>query len=78
MKKGLKGSPPLTRDKFNTITSGINTAGITPAYAGQIQCEDVMGQGRRDQPRLRGTNNFYCIIFRALMGSPPLTRDKFT
>ena len=50
------GSPPHTRDKCQARRLKARSPRITPAYAGQITCEDVEARYREDHPRIRGTN----------------------
>ena len=73
---GLVGSSPHTRDKLLSGLQSIFSAGIIPAYAGQIgsifSCTSLI----KDHPRIRGTNCLLPSLIRIHIGSSPHTRDK--
>ena len=71
------GSPPHTRDKFNSLTGKFGQNRITPAYAGQIILIKLQSQVQQDHPRIRGTNELIYSMIKAIIGSPPHTRDKY-
>ena len=71
-----KGSPPLARDKWNRSTSNPDRTRITPACAGQMQMQQLRKSTSQDHPRLRGTNLLVRLHLKAILGSPPLARDK--
>ena len=71
------GSPPHTRDKCQARRLKARSPRITPAYAGQITCEDVEARYREDHPRIRGTNRTGDQRGATAQGSPPHTRDKY-
>ena len=70
------GSSPHTRDKLLSGLQSIFSAGIIPAYAGQIgsifSCTSLI----KDHPRIRGTNCLLPSLIRIHIGSSPQTRDK--
>ena len=70
------GSSPHTRDKLLSGLQSIFSAGIIPAYAGQIgsifSCTSLI----KDHPRIRGTNCLLPSLIRIHIGSSPHTRDK--
>ena len=71
------GSPPLTQDKYIIQIICIADFGITPAYAGQIKPVLAYINSYKDHPRLRRTNLKSLYERSSLLGSPPLTQDKF-
>ena len=71
------GSPPLARDKYMNQYPTTNIFGITPACAGQMFDINLLLAVAQDHPRLRGTNLCQRGIALAVLGSPPLARDKF-
>ena len=71
------GSSPHTRDKFHMCMPVLAFPRIIPAYAGQMPCPQGTSKGRRDHPRIRGTNSVFRLIQALLSGSSPHTRDKY-
>ena len=70
------GSPPHTRDKCNVNKIRLIRLRITPAYAGQIICENSSLRILLDHPRIRGTNPSGYLFLSLSTGSSPHTRDK--
>ena len=54
----MMGSSPHTRDKSGSILYCPPSAGIIPAYAGQIFEEASTSFYDEDHPRIRGTNTY--------------------
>ena len=57
------GSSPHTRDKFFGNLLIRYSPRIIPAYAGQISTVDGVVFGRKDHPRIRGTNMNKRVVF---------------
>ena len=73
----LMGSSPHTRDKSKRKSKGSTSAGIIPAYAGQILQQLRLFFALWDHPRIRGTNTTRIPVSISRPGSSPHTRDKF-
>ena len=76
VKNGVSGSSPHTRDKFIVSLLTNLSAGIIPAYAGQISPPAHSTRIFRDHPRIRGTNMQNLPRNYLEPGSSPHTRDK--
>ena len=72
--KSCQGSPPLTRGIPLAFISDGESAGITPAYAGNTGSQEYPRSHVRDHPRLRGEYMRIPSLKRSRKGSPPLTR----
>ena len=72
----LKGSPPLTRGKEDSVSCFYSAHRITPAYAGKRQNAARQRMEAKDHPRLRGEKSRWRTPARPGRGSPPLTRGK--
>ena len=71
-----QGSPPLTRGKVIYPACIVDSARITPAYAGKRISYSLPPTSRRDHPRLRGEKRCNINLIFVPRGSPPLTRGK--
>ena len=70
------GSPPLTRERLENVRKHNPAQRITPAYAGKTNQDLFTGWGYWDHPRLRGKDYAGIILVVAVIGSPPLTRER--
>ena len=68
------GSPPLTRGTLIKPERRRRQQRITPAYAGNTPCDDILNLIVRDHPRLRGEHLLTAKLIHSKRGSPPLTR----
>ena len=74
----LVGSPPLTREPRSVLFALVVPGGITPAYAGTTDIEEILDKVHRDHPRLRGNHPHPWTFICPGGGSPPLTREPHT
>ena len=72
--KSLLGSPPHTRGTQHQFITPSLSAGITPAYAGNTPCDDILNLIIWDHPRIRGEHFFTDFSDDLVSGSPPHTR----
>ena len=70
------GSPPLTRERHSSASSGSIFSRITPAYAGTTDIMSFLGSAAGDHPRLRGNDALSRIENKRTLGSPPLARER--
>ena len=72
----IKGSPPHTRGKADSMPESTAAAGITPAYAGKSQNRFTLVPRAEDHPRIRGEKLPFLPAGKLDIGSPPHTRGK--
>ena len=70
------GSPPLVRERPSTGYTAKPWAGITPARAGKTSCDTKQDCNNRDHPRSCGKDPEVTDKGQAVLGSPPLVRER--
>ena len=63
------------REGLGFVENQYTFVGITPAYAGRTDLEDLKTRGREDHPRLCGKDGILVGSKVAGAGSPPLMRE---
>ena len=72
----MMGSPPPMRGKAASNRVDMDSAGITPAYAGKRCGTTRLPLLLRDHPRLCGEKLWFLLLLLWLLGSPPPMRGK--
>ncbi len=73
---GVRGSPPLVRERPATSHCFRVTDWITPACAGTTEDPSILQTSRWDHPRLCGNDQLHPCRRRPEKGSPPLVRER--
>ena len=71
-----EGSPPLARERLRIQAAETPRRGITPACAGKTYRSAASDTACGDHPRLRGKDRTRAGDATALIGSPPLARER--
>ena len=70
------GSPPLARERHIVLFIPPTSIGITPADAGKTNIVAFIFHQLQDHPRLRGKDEYLSPALPAVLGAPPLTRER--
>ena len=73
-----KGSPPRMRGKVFFASVCVDFSGITPAYAGKSDFDNVRRGQAQDHPRVCGEKPTTKNTYHTARGSPPRMRGKGT
>ena len=70
------GSPPLVRERLFPFSGANEGIGITPARAGKTAENQEHPQLLQDHPRSCGKDLYPALFAAAVLGSPPLVRER--
>ena len=73
---GIRGSPPLVRERLVSSYCLLYASGITPARAGKTLLPSACTAVGQDHPRSCGKDDGYWHVNPSLSGSPPLVRER--
>ena len=76
MQTGVSGSPPLVRERLNRGFTCVLSSGITPARAGKTSTTASCHFAGWDHPRSCGKDLYPALFAAAVLGSPPLVRER--
>ena len=76
LRRSLPGSPPHGRGKVCSLSSGLYSLRITPAWAGKSFRTSKQQQSTKDHPRMGGEKIFCDLFVICSGGSPPHGRGK--